>query len=292
LQVYIEYRFYGKSVPFVSSKDALKNATLRGYFNSAQALADYARFSYTSRKIYRTKCLPLWLLEHLMEESYSFVGLLSTMLAAWFRLKYRHIALGAVASSAPILYFDNITPSNAYYDLVTKDFRAEIDKVAAGKNGLAFLSIKFKTCNKNLDLGLYTAFALPYIVYWCLELKDYLEYMYTGAAQYDDPQESPVNKACNAIDGALEDTDALDWIISGIVDLRGEDSCHDTCSAMVSPIGIGKNDTMSQADPFNLTEYMDSCNKSYGVDIRVVLKRFGSNIIFSNGLRDPYSSEG
>ncbi|KAK9187227.1 hypothetical protein WN944_018619 [Citrus x changshan-huyou] len=42
LQVYIEHRFYGKLVPFVSSKDALKNATLRGYFNSAQALADYA----------------------------------------------------------------------------------------------------------------------------------------------------------------------------------------------------------------------------------------------------------
>ena len=59
------------------------------------------------------------------------------------------------------------------------------------------------------------------------ELKDYLEYMYTGAAQYDDPQESPVNKACNGIDGALEGTDTLDRIFSGIVDLRGEDSCHD-----------------------------------------------------------------
>ncbi|KAH9768653.1 hypothetical protein KPL71_011682 [Citrus sinensis] len=75
---------------------------------------------------------------------------------------------------------------------------------------------------------------------------------------------------------------------------------------MVSPIGIGKIDTMFQADPFNVTEFMDSCNKSYGVvprphwittyygdhDIRVVLKRFGSDIIFSNGLRDPYSSAG
>ena len=38
----MQYRFYGKSIPFVSSKDAPKNATLRGYFNSAQALADYA----------------------------------------------------------------------------------------------------------------------------------------------------------------------------------------------------------------------------------------------------------
>ena len=79
IRFFMQHRFYGKSVPFVSSKDALKNATLRGYFNSAQALADYARFSYTSRKIYRTKCLPLWLLEHLMEEvNYNIINLLTS----------------------------------------------------------------------------------------------------------------------------------------------------------------------------------------------------------------------
>lgn len=41
ISFFVQHRFYGKSVPFVSSEDALKNATLRGYFNSAQALADY-----------------------------------------------------------------------------------------------------------------------------------------------------------------------------------------------------------------------------------------------------------
>ena len=44
-------------------------------------------------------------------------------LAAWFRLKYPHIAYGALASSAPILYFDDITPQDAYYSTVSKDFR-------------------------------------------------------------------------------------------------------------------------------------------------------------------------
>ena len=39
----MQHRFYRKSVPFISRKDALKNATLRGYFNSGQALADYAK---------------------------------------------------------------------------------------------------------------------------------------------------------------------------------------------------------------------------------------------------------
>lgn len=49
--------------------------------------------------------------------------ILITVLASWFRLKYPHIALGALASSAPILYFDDITPQNGYYSVVTEDFK-------------------------------------------------------------------------------------------------------------------------------------------------------------------------
>lgn len=45
------------------------------------------------------------------------------VLATWFRLKYPHLAIGALASSAPILYFDNMTPQNAYYSVVKRDFR-------------------------------------------------------------------------------------------------------------------------------------------------------------------------
>ncbi|XP_052295381.1 uncharacterized protein LOC107177860 [Citrus sinensis] len=75
-----------------------------------------------------------------------------------------------------------------------------------------------------------------------------------------------------------------------------------TCSEMVSSIGIEKNNTIFK----QTIEYMNSCNKSYGVapiphwittyygshGIRVVVKRFGSSLIFSNGFRDPYSSAG
>ena len=46
-----------------------------------------------------------------------------SVLAAWFRLKYPHIVLGALASSAPVLYFDDITPGDGYASVVTKDFR-------------------------------------------------------------------------------------------------------------------------------------------------------------------------
>ncbi|KAK9184022.1 hypothetical protein WN943_024367 [Citrus x changshan-huyou] len=42
LLVYIEHRYYEKSIPFGSREEALKNASTLGYFNSAQAITDYA----------------------------------------------------------------------------------------------------------------------------------------------------------------------------------------------------------------------------------------------------------
>ena len=48
------------------------------------------------------------------------------VLAAWMRLKYPHVAVGALASSAPILQFEDIVPSTIFYDLVSDDFKVYI----------------------------------------------------------------------------------------------------------------------------------------------------------------------
>lgn len=39
------------------------------------------------------------------------------------RLKYPHIAVGALASSAPILQFEDIVPPETFYNLVSNDFK-------------------------------------------------------------------------------------------------------------------------------------------------------------------------
>ncbi|CAF2366223.1 unnamed protein product [Brassica napus] len=113
LCVYIEHRYYGMSMPFGSAKEALKNATTLGYLNAAQALADYAAILVHVKEKYSAKHSPIIVV------GASYGG----MLAAWFRLKYPHIALGALASSAPLLYFEDTRPKYGYYHVITNVFK-------------------------------------------------------------------------------------------------------------------------------------------------------------------------
>ncbi|KAL4365098.1 hypothetical protein HN51_025645 [Arachis hypogaea] len=309
LLLYIEHRYYGKSIPFGSREEALKNASTIGYFNSAQAIADYAELIIHIKNTYSLKSPVI-----------VFGGSYGGMLASWFRLKYPHVAIGALASSAPILYFDDITPHDGYFSIVTRDFReasetcyetifkswSAIETVASQPNGLSILSNKFNTC---------------YPLNNSSDLISYLVSMYASAAQYNHPPTYPVTMICNAIDKAFFENDTLNKIYAGVVAFTGNATCKvnapqnvtdttqgwrwQTCSEMVIPIGIG-NDSMFTADPYNFESFANGCQKEFGVtprphwvttyygghDITLVLQRFGSNIIFSNGLRDPYSIGG
>ncbi|KAL1345520.1 hypothetical protein HN51_019248 [Arachis hypogaea] len=311
LILYIEHRYYGKSMPFGSRKEAMKNASTIGYFNSAQALADYAQVIIHVKKTLHAKNSPVIVIG----------GSYGGMLATWFRLKYPHLAIGALASSAPILYFDHITPQDAYHSIVSRNFQeasktcyetirkswAEIKRAASQSNGLSILSQKFNTCEPLKQIG-----GLVY----------YLELMYISAAQYDRPPDYPVNVICGGIDGASsKSSDILSKIYAGVVALTKNNTCKvygpfhgsetsdgwrwQTCSEMVIPISIGNN-SLLEPSPFNYESFARDCKKKFGVaprphwvttyygghDIKLVLKNFGSNIIFSNGLRDPYSSGG
>ncbi|KAL2507030.1 Serine carboxypeptidase S28 family protein [Forsythia ovata] len=204
LQVYIEHRYYGESIPFGTMEQAMNDISTRGYFNSAQAIADYAEVPLHSPQ----------------------------------------------------------------------------------------------------------------------ELKGYLESIYTAAAQYNAPPEYPVSMICSAIDGEPTGTDILGRIFAGVNSYKKSYPCYhindysyqsesslgwtwQTCSEMVMPIGRSIN-TMFQPSHFNLDRFIQQCERTYGVtprphwvttyygghDIKLILRRFASNIIFSNGLKDPYSSGG
>ncbi|CAN7041795.1 unnamed protein product [Brassica rapa subsp. trilocularis] len=134
-----ERRFYGESAPF--GKKSHKTAEILGYLNSQQALADYA-------------ILIRSLKQNLSSEASPVVVFGGSYGGTWFRLKYPHIAIGALASSAPILQFDNIVPLTSFYDAISQDFKdasvncfkvikrswEELDAVSNMKHGLPELS--------------------------------------------------------------------------------------------------------------------------------------------------------
>ncbi|CAN4113183.1 unnamed protein product [Withania somnifera] len=318
--VNIWHRFYGESMPF--GNKSYKSAKNLGYLTSQQVLADYAVLIRSLKQNLSSESSPVVV----------FGGSYGGMLAAWFRLKYPHIAIGAVASSAPILQFDKITPWSSFYDAVSQDFKeaslncykvikgswAELDALSAHEDGLIEVSKLFRTCK-----GLHSVYSA----------RDWLweAFVYTAMVNY--PTEAnfmmplpayPVEEMCKIIDGLPKGASKLSRAFAAAslyynytqtekcFNLEGGTDAHglhgwdwQACTEMVMPLTCS-NESMFPPFTFSYKEFTQDCKKKYGVKprphwittefggyrIKQVLKRFGSNMIFSNGMQDPWSRGG
>jgi lysosomal Pro-X carboxypeptidase len=324
LLIFIEHRFYGKSIPFGGNKDvAYSNSSTHGYLSSTQALADYATLIIDLKKNLSATDSPVVV----------FGGSYGGMLAAWFRLKYPHITIGALASSSPILHFENITSPYIFNSIITKNFRSESEncyKVIKGSwqqiedkanqpGGLETLRKSFRIC-KN------------YISASSLESWLYTAYTYTAMTDYPTPSNFlsplpayPVKQMCKAIDNPTtgNDTFAKLYGVANIYyNYSGSATCFDlnddsdphglggwswqACTEMIMPTGGNNKESIFPASQWSYDDRVTYCKLNFDVeprrnwittefgghDIYRVLKRFGSNIIFFNGLRDPWSGGG
>ncbi|KAL5707218.1 lysosomal Pro-Xaa carboxypeptidase [Ranunculus cassubicifolius] len=321
LIVFPEHRYYGESMPFGGRDNAYKNAESLSYLTAEQALADFAVLITDLKRNLSAESSPVVL----------FGGSYGGMLAAWMRLKYPHISIGALASSAPILQFEDIVPTQTFYDIVSNDFKREstscfdtikksweeIEVVGIKSDGLQHLSRKFNLC-QNLNSS--------------EDLSDWLDSAYSYLAMVDYPYPSsflmplpanPIKEVCRKIDSHPEGTSILDRIFSGIsiyYNYTGTVDCFDlgddphgmsgwdwqACTEMVMPMSSSRKDSMFPTYEFDYASYKKQCFKDFGVnprprwittefgghDLRTSLKMFGSNIIFSNGLLDPWSGGG
>ncbi|GER41869.1 serine carboxypeptidase S28 family protein [Striga asiatica] len=321
--VFIEHRFYGKSMPFGGShKRAYSNSKTLGYLSATQALADYATLILDLKKNLTAENCPVVV----------FGGSYGGMLAAWFRLKYPHVAIGALASSAPILNFDNITSPYNFDDVITKDFRSEsencyqvikrswqeIEETAAKPRGLEILRKSFRICKNHISVG---------------SLENWLYTAYYSTAMTDYPTSSnflkplpayPVKQMCKAIDNVKTGNtfEKLYRAASVYYNYTGQAKCFDlndnsgqvgnegwawqACTEMVLETNGDSKDSMFPAYNYTYTGTFQSCKDYFKVaprptwiatefgahNIGRVLKRSGSNIIFFNGLRDPWSPGG
>ncbi|XP_059624060.1 uncharacterized protein LOC132267039 [Cornus florida] len=313
-----EHRYYGESMPYGSRDEAYKNATTLSYLTSEQALADFTVLLTDLKRNLSAEACPVVL----------FGGSYGGMLAAWMRLKYPNIAIGALASSAPVLQFEDIVPLETFYDIVSNGFRREstscfntIKKswdvlISEGQknNGLLQLTKMFRLCRKleNVD-----------------DLSNWLDsaYSYLGMVNYPYPSNfimplpgNPIKEVCRKIDNCPDGTEVLERIFEGInvfynytgaVDcFQLDDDPHgmdgwdwQACTEMVMPMSSSQDTSMFPAYDYNYSSFKEWCWSDFhveprptwittefgGHDFKTALKMFGSNIIFSNGLLDPWS---
>ncbi len=118
--VFAEHRYYGQSQPFGSASSLYLQ-----YLTHEQALADYAALIFALQAELGAGAQPVVV----------FGGSYGGKLAAWMRIKYPGVVAGAVAASAPVLFFEGSTPDpgdyEQYWRVVTRDMTPAAGAAAA-----------------------------------------------------------------------------------------------------------------------------------------------------------------
>ncbi|KAG4913559.1 hypothetical protein JHK85_054948 [Glycine max] len=121
----MQHRYYGKSFPFGGNEeDANANSSTLGYLSSTLLIIDLKKnlsATYSPVIISLNGCF--------------------AVLTAWFRMKYPHVAIGALASSAPILQFLDLVSPYTYTDIITQDYKELYKRRCSGilaSNGFGY----------------------------------------------------------------------------------------------------------------------------------------------------------
>ncbi|KAG8307504.1 lysosomal Pro-X carboxypeptidase-like [Homalodisca vitripennis] len=320
LIVFAEHRYYGESLPFGNKSREPEHL---GYLSSSQALMDYVELIAELKQNKQDNRHPVIV----------FGGSYGGMLAAWMRMKYPGTVAGAIAASAPIWQFTDMTPCNVYNRVLTSAFSLAsrrcsdnirkswkaIDNITKTDDGKSWLNNTWRLCkpiktSQNVST-----------------LKDYLNDMYSNLAMVNYPYPAtfladlppyPVRAFCeNLRYEDLEGTKLLTALFAGVsvyFNYTGKAKCLDysgayqqglddtlwqyqACTEMVMPMCADGRYDMFEPSEWNLTEYAQNCYKAYKATPQpwLVKNLYGgknihtaSNIIFSNGLLDPWSSGG
>uniref|UniRef100_A0A146LSH7 Lysosomal Pro-X carboxypeptidase n=1 Tax=Lygus hesperus TaxID=30085 RepID=A0A146LSH7_LYGHE len=324
LVVFAEHRYYGSSLPFGNL--SYSDPKYSGYLSSSQALADFVDLIEYLKQVYPKH-------EEAPTPVIAFGGSYGGMLAAWIRMKYPGVVNGALAASAPIWQFTNMTRCEAFNQVTTSAYRESgshrcvevikkswdaINRLAKTDDGMKFLNQTFKPCvpltnQKGVD-----------------SLKEWLTNMYVNIAMVNYPYPSnflaplpghPVKALCNLIEGtdskdkaivsavfkvatfyfnSTGTTKCMDFNSEGTPDLDINGWSYQSCTEMVMPM-CDNGDTMFEKSSWDIKQVSDDCFQRFKVRpiVDYVHKMYGgkrisdaSNIIFSNGLLDPWSSGG
>lgn len=313
--IFAEHRYYGKSLPFGNTSFDTNNI---GYLRTEQALADF---------VYLLDHLTN---HHYNRPVIAFGGSYGGILAAWLRIKYPHIVTGALTSSAPMLNVDNMISCDSYYELIasifenaytkscTSNIKRFFELLKSSSIDIEFLDKTFNFCDKSLSLKSFS-FQLEN-VYWDFAMCNYphefkiIEHL----------PGNPVREFCKYLDKEYENNELIIEMQKGInlyKNYTGDKKCLDLTSTLLSkhhyvihpwlfqrytqliiPMCITKNNKMFLERDLLYYEnniklwqrYYNITPEDYDIIIRYNSSTLdsASNIIFSNGLLDPWSSAG
>nr|XP_022323280.1 lysosomal Pro-X carboxypeptidase-like [Crassostrea virginica] len=321
LLIFAEHRYYGTSIPYGST--AFKDPTKMNYLTSEQALADYAvLIRHIKSVIPGTRD----------SKVIAFGGSYGGMLAAWFRMKYPNVVQGSLAASAPIWTFREDAECDAFDRTVTETFRKSssvcvdnikalwrtINTTASQAYGLSKLTEMFHLCRPLKSMDDVDA------------LKGWIQSALVYLAMVDYPYPSkflaplpawPVKETCRPLSTPLSGDDLIRGSVKAMnvyYNYTGSTPCFDigdsnvpnlgisgwdyqSCTEMVAPsCSTGKTDMFEKSD-WDFSAYTNGCLKNWKVkpNINWIETQYwgknlsaASNIIFSNGLLDPWSSGG
>lgn len=163
----LEHRFYGASMPF--GNDSLKLDNMR-YLNSEQALKDLAYFTeqMSANKMYKINNNP-WI---------AIGGSYPGALSAWYRYKYPHLTIGAIASSAVVNAFAyypqfdeqiylSTNKSGDYCWKALNDTSSKVEEILSSGEGPAFKA-QFAGGDKLSDV--------EFLFFWADSIIDKVQY--------------------------------------------------------------------------------------------------------------------
>ncbi|KAJ8976980.1 hypothetical protein NQ317_006172 [Molorchus minor] len=304
LIVFAEHRYYGESLPFGNL--SYTSPEYLGYLSTMQALADYVYLINNLQNTYQNSSDNLTQLPVI-----AFGGSYGGMLAAWQKMKYPNSILGAIASSAPIWAFKNQNPCDSFYKIITEDFKNTRRQNCVNAINASWVVLREFTNNEtgkseladmwNFCDDFETDDDIDNLIEWLTEiyaalaetnyplpnrflgtfarqspLKNFIYTNYTGTTE------------CNSLESTSEQLGEEGWNFQA-------------CTEMIMPM-CSKDTDMFENTEWEFDVYSDFCYKTFGVrpwneDVPILLygdKDLSSahNIIFTNGLLDPWSGYG
>ncbi|XP_022117650.1 lysosomal Pro-X carboxypeptidase [Pieris rapae] len=318
--VFAEHRYYGTSMPF--GNKSLDNENI-GYLTAAQALADYADLIDFLQGESLHPRYPV------IAFGGSYGGMLAAYFRIKYpHIITGAIAASAPVHMYPGMVpcdvFDRIVTSsfkvaNAKCVENIKKSWPLIKKYATNATSSEWLQKNWKLCDpikdsKDVDI-----------------LVEFLQSMYETLAMVNYPFPSdflvslparPVRVVCQYLNETLDGDKLLEGIgkvLQVFTNYDGKSSCVDykkgndygnldasgwdyqACTEMIMPMCTTGRDDMFVASAWNYTKYAEDCHKKYNVYPRPEAARIqyggdrlhaASNIVFSNGLLDPWVGGG